>query len=160
MSPAKQLLIQQVDFVNSRHFFQHRSRAKHWFKNLKILNYSSSLRPHAFKVSCFISWNLGDLLFRVIAQILVLIVIGCQTSAHANWSLAHLSFFSVVLSYCRTNKRQKLYSLQVSSFKISHFFLFYILLSSFWRWIARKTELLCRKKIVELNKLHKSLPGF
>ena len=33
----KRLLIQQVDFVNSRHFFQHQSRAKHWFKNLKIL---------------------------------------------------------------------------------------------------------------------------
>ena len=37
LSPAKRLLIQQVDFVNSRHFFQHQSRAKHWFKNLKIL---------------------------------------------------------------------------------------------------------------------------
>ena len=34
---AKQLLIQQVGFVYLRHFFQHRSRAKHWFKNLKIL---------------------------------------------------------------------------------------------------------------------------
>ena len=29
VSPAKQLLIQQVGFVNSRHFLQHRSRAKH-----------------------------------------------------------------------------------------------------------------------------------
>ena len=37
VSPAKQLLIQQVGFVNSRHFFQHRSCAKHWFKNLKNL---------------------------------------------------------------------------------------------------------------------------
>ena len=37
MSSAKQLLIQQVGFMNSRHFFQHRSRAKYWFKNLKIL---------------------------------------------------------------------------------------------------------------------------
>ena len=37
VSPAKQLLIQQVGFVNLRHFFQHRSRAKHWFKNLNIL---------------------------------------------------------------------------------------------------------------------------
>ena len=36
-SPAKQLLIQQVGFVNSRHFFQHRSCAKYWFKNLKVL---------------------------------------------------------------------------------------------------------------------------
>ena len=35
--PAKQMLIQQVGFVNSGHFFQHRSHAKHWFKNLKIL---------------------------------------------------------------------------------------------------------------------------
>ena len=38
VSLAKQLLIQQVGFVNSRHFFQHRSRAKHWYKNLKILD--------------------------------------------------------------------------------------------------------------------------
>ena len=30
--------LQQVGFVNLRHFFQHRSRAKHWFKNLKILD--------------------------------------------------------------------------------------------------------------------------
>ena len=37
VSPAKQLLIQQVGFVNLKHFFQHRSCAKHWFKNLKIL---------------------------------------------------------------------------------------------------------------------------
>ena len=37
VSPARQLLIQQVGFVNSRHFFQHRSRAKHGFKNLVIL---------------------------------------------------------------------------------------------------------------------------
>ena len=29
VSPARQLLIQQVGFVNSRHFFQHQSRAKH-----------------------------------------------------------------------------------------------------------------------------------
>ena len=37
VSPAKQLWIQQVGFVNSRHFFQHRSCAKDWFKNLNIL---------------------------------------------------------------------------------------------------------------------------
>ena len=37
VSPIKQLLLQQVGFVNLRHFFQHRSRAKHWFNNLKIL---------------------------------------------------------------------------------------------------------------------------
>ena len=37
VSPAKQLLIQQVGFVNSRHFFQHRSHAKLRFKNQKIL---------------------------------------------------------------------------------------------------------------------------
>ena len=37
VSPAKQLLIQHVGFVNSRHFLQHQSLAKHWFKNLKIL---------------------------------------------------------------------------------------------------------------------------
>ena len=37
VSPAKQLLIQQVGFVNLKHFFQHRSGAKHWYKNLKIL---------------------------------------------------------------------------------------------------------------------------
>ena len=29
VSPAKQLLIQQVGFVNPRHFFQPQSRAKH-----------------------------------------------------------------------------------------------------------------------------------
>ena len=33
VSPAKQLLIQQVGFVNLGHFFQHQSCAKHWFKN-------------------------------------------------------------------------------------------------------------------------------
>ena len=37
VSPAKQLLIQQVGFVNLRRFFQNRSRAKHWIKNLKSL---------------------------------------------------------------------------------------------------------------------------
>ena len=36
-SVLENLLIQQVGFVISRHFFQHRSHTKHWFKNLKIL---------------------------------------------------------------------------------------------------------------------------
>ena len=37
LSPAKQLLIQQVGLVNSRHFYQHSSCTKHWYKILKIL---------------------------------------------------------------------------------------------------------------------------
>ena len=39
MFPGKQLLIQQVGFVNSRHFFHHWSRENPWFKNLKILKF-------------------------------------------------------------------------------------------------------------------------
>ena len=35
VSPAKQLLIQQVGFVTSKHFFQHLSHATHWFKKFK-----------------------------------------------------------------------------------------------------------------------------
>ena len=46
VSPAKQLLIQQVGFVNLRHFFKHRSHAKHWFKNLKILEYRGNGKSH------------------------------------------------------------------------------------------------------------------
>ena len=54
MSPAKQLLIQQVGFVILRHFFQYRIGAKHWFKNLKILIKIAHLRTYAH---CFVSSN-------------------------------------------------------------------------------------------------------
>ena len=37
MTSVLEKCLQQVGFVNLRHFFQHRSHAKHWFKNLKIL---------------------------------------------------------------------------------------------------------------------------
>ena len=60
-------------------------------------------------------------------------------------------FFSVVLSYCRTTKRQKTYCLQIST--ILHIFMS-------WKLFIFDTELLCGRKIVELNELHKSLPGF
>ena len=39
VSPASR----QVGFLNLRHFFQHRSLAKHWFKNLKSLAYNCCL---------------------------------------------------------------------------------------------------------------------
>ena len=45
VSPAKQLLIQHVGFMNSRHFFQYRSRTKHWFKRIWIFwSYQSTQR--------------------------------------------------------------------------------------------------------------------
>ena len=61
VTPAKQLLIQQVGFVNLRHFFQHQRHAKNWFKNLKILakifTYSPWFQPKQYVYQEQYKWN-------------------------------------------------------------------------------------------------------